>query len=83
MLYIACISQIGSLGHRSTLNGDYALILMNSTKERGHMTTDFPEYTMTHIYSFYYARDLVCHLLHICHLVQTGSIVLYKCWHEN
>ena len=27
--------------------------------ERGHMTTNFPEYTMTHIHRFDYARECV------------------------
>ena len=37
---------------------DNALILMNLMNERGHMTTSFPEYTMTHIHGFDYARGL-------------------------
>ena len=38
-----------------TLHGSLDYSLMNG---RGHMTTNFPEYTMTHIYGYDYVPGL-------------------------
>ena len=34
------------------------MLLMNLMNERGHITINFPKYTMTHIHRYDYAREL-------------------------
>ena len=59
-LSIACILKINWITSSpiAIKSRDKALILMNLINERGHMTNNFPEYTMTHIHGFDSIRGL-------------------------